>query len=530
MTKRFFLILCSLSLTLCMRAETTFMVISDPHVMLRSLFDESASFSENPKVLEHSQQLFDSAVSRILAEKPDILLIPGDLTKDGELLNHLYVSNALNTIAATGTKVYVVPGNHDLQNPSAYSYLNGSRQAIDNLPADSFPSLYAHCGYADAVLRMPGGLSYMVYPAEGLALICLDSTQPNGTSVKSGGGLTENVLAWAEQAAEQATNDGRAIIGMMHHNIVEHFDGHARFASNYIANSSSAYPELGNTQERLIQAGFKVMFTGHFHIHSIQHVVTSSGELYDITTGATCTFNSPLRSLRWNDSVLIVSSDTIGLYDELKQARNKNTTRGAIRVAADKGFPILQDSLSIFPQAAINIMNMPQTKEELIAGMDSFLLEPFTVALNSLSLGDENTLHATTDTMFWLNVKIDCMLAFNAYIDYVLGDYKNANIFTPGYLRVTTAVNAVKSLAEKYLDSVLQNYVGTKSNTVSDWSIDIPLSAPATTVGLEQLPSVQQEKVKGVFTPAGRQVSETEPENLPAGMYIINGEKKIVVR
>ncbi len=525
--------LTAIIVTLCcsafLAAETTFMVISDPHVMHRSLFDEGASFSGDPKLVEHSQELFDSAVARVLSEHPDILLIPGDLTKDGELTNHHYVSAALQAITEAGTKVYVIPGNHDINNPSAYSYLGGARQAVRNLPADSFPIIYAASGYNEAVMRMQGGLSYMAYPAEGLALICLDSNQPNGASRQSSGGLTEDILTWAEQAAAQAKADGRAVIGMMHHNIVEHFDGHARFASNYIANSSSAFPALAEVQQRLIAAGFKVMFTGHFHIHSIQHVISEQGELYDIATGACCSFNSPVRSLTWDDSVLTVMSDTIGLYNELKQQRNRNTTLGAIRVAADKGFPILQDSLSIFPQAAINMMNMPQTKAEMIAGMDSFLLEPFTAALNSLSLGDENTLHAMTDTMFWLNVKIDCMLAFNNYVDYVLGNYKNATILTPGYLRVTTAVNAARSLVEKYLDSVLQNYVGNKSNSIADWSLAIPLSAPQPTVGIEQTRQ-HNKAAKGIYSLDGKQISDTETALPQCGIYIINGEKKTVVR
>ena len=529
MKKKMLLAISAMCAIMSMRSETTFMVMSDPHVMVRSLFDATASFSTNPKLIEHSQELFDSAVVRIIAAHPNILLLPGDLTKDGELINHQYVSSALNTIAASGTKVYVVPGNHDINNPSSYSYLGGSRQVINNLPADSFPSLYAHCGYDDAIMRMSGGLSYMAYPTERLALICLDSTQPNDSSVKSDGGLSEDVIQWAEQAAAQAVRDGRAVIGMMHHNIVEHFDGHARFASNYIANSGSSYPDIGGVQERLIRAGIKVMFTGHFHIHSIQHVLTSQGELYDIATGSTCTFNSPLRSLTWNDSILVVSSDTIGLYNELKQERNQNTTLGAIRVAADKGYPILQDSLSIFPQAAIQMMNMPSSKAELIAELDSFMLKPFTVALNSLSLGDENTLHAMTDSMYWLNIKIDCMLAFNSYVDYVLGDYKNANIFTPGYLRVTTAVSAARSLVEKYLDSVLQNYVGSKSNTVSDWSLSIALTPPAPTVGLF-FPSSTRQAASGIYTPDGRRVSEKEDRALPTGVYIINGQKTIPVR
>lgn len=458
--------------------STSFMVLSDPHVMSTTLFDSTASFNGDPKLNEHSQELFDSAVTRILAATPDILLIPGDLTKDGEHASHLYVQSQLERIVQNGTKVYVVPGNHDVNNPSASSYLNGRQAKVPSLSADSFATLYALCGYADAVMRMADGLSYMAYPAPGLALICLDSNKKNTTSRQSAGGLSEALLQWAEQASAQAHEDGRVVIGMMHHNIVEHFDGHARFASTYVANTSDDMPALEDVQQRLITAGFKVMLTGHFHIQSMQHVTTSDGELYDITTGALCSLNSPLRTMVWNDTVLKVTSDTIGLYYDLKCERNTNTTKGAIRVAANKGYPMIQDSLSILPAAATQMMNLPESKEQMIADMDSFFLEPYTIALNSLSLGDEN-LHPKGTPLYFLDVKIGCMRAFNAYVDYLLGDYKNASILTPGYVRVQTTISAARTLVENYLSSVLENYVGATTNVVPDNSITITLERPA---------------------------------------------------
>ena len=94
----------------------------------------------------------------------------------------------------------------------------------------------------------------MAYPANGLAIIALNSAMPNTTSRQSAGGLTEETLQWAEQAAAQAHSDGRAVIGVMHHNIVEHFDGHARFASTYIANTSASLPALEEVQQRLVAA------------------------------------------------------------------------------------------------------------------------------------------------------------------------------------------------------------------------------------------------------------------------------------
>ena len=452
-----------------------FMVISDPHVLDTTLFDSTADFSSDPKLNEHSAELFDSIVARIRVAHPDFVLIAGDLTKDGESVSHHYVSTVLNGLVTEGIKVYVIPGNHDINNPSAYSYKSST--SIPNLSADSFAILYNNCGYADAVMQMAGGLSYMVYPADGLALICLDSNQPNPTSRASAGGLPEDVLTWAEQAAATAKQDGRAVIGMMHHNIVEHFDGHKRFAKNYIANLTDGMPELDDVQQRLINAGVQVMFTGHFHINSIQHVTTSTGELFDISTGATCSFNSPLRSLTWDETVLTVTTDTLSLYYDLKQERNKNTTRGAIRLAAAKAYPILTDSISMFPQAIIDKMNLPSSASQMATDITQYCLEPYTVALNSLALGDEN-LHTQGTPFYHLSVYTACLSAFNSYVDYVLGDAKSA-VFTQGWVRLNTAVSAARTLVEMYLRSVLWNYVDSQSNVVADNENQIPLTKPA---------------------------------------------------
>lgn len=515
------ILLCALWVCSTAIAETSIMVISDPHVLDTALFDQNASFSGDPKLNEHSLQLFDSAVARIMAAQPDLLIIPGDLTKDGEMASHMYVAGQLQRIEQNGTKVYVVPGNHDLDNPSAYSYLGGRQTRVANLPADSFPALYNAFGYGEAVMRMQGGLSYMAYPANGLAIIALNSAMPNTTSRQSAGGLTEETLQWAEQAAAQAHSDGRAVIGVMHHNIVEHFDGHARFASTYIANTSASLPALEEVQQRLVAAGFGVMLTGHFHIQSIQHVITDDGELFDIATGAVCAFNSPIRTMVWNDSVLSVTSDTIGLYDELKMERNKNTTAGAIRLAANKGYPMLQDSLSMFPQAIVDKMNLPDSKERMIVEMDSFLLEPFTVALNSLALGDEN-LHPDGDPLYNLDVYIDCKAALDAYINYMLGSARTA-VLTPGWARLNTAVSAAKALVNVYIESVLWNYVDNSDNVVADNVLQIPLAKPQSPiVGFDDEPTtlpLTRKVIRNnrllIIMPDGRQYDATGTEIKP---------------
>ncbi len=75
-----------------------FMVASDIHYFDPSLFSLPANsylnnYLENDrKLILESSAILNSLISNVLKEKPDFLLIPGDLTKDGEKQDHQMVS------------------------------------------------------------------------------------------------------------------------------------------------------------------------------------------------------------------------------------------------------------------------------------------------------------------------------------------------------------------------------------------------------------------------------------------------------
>ena len=40
--------------------------------------------AKDPKLLEYSSRIFEATIQKVLTQKPDLVLISGDLTKDGE--------------------------------------------------------------------------------------------------------------------------------------------------------------------------------------------------------------------------------------------------------------------------------------------------------------------------------------------------------------------------------------------------------------------------------------------------------------
>ena len=63
-------------------------VLSDAHYFSKSMIKDCIDFTidkySDRKLLEESSDIFDSSLEMIEKDKPDVLLISGDLTKDGE--------------------------------------------------------------------------------------------------------------------------------------------------------------------------------------------------------------------------------------------------------------------------------------------------------------------------------------------------------------------------------------------------------------------------------------------------------------
>ena len=104
-------------------------VMSDIHVMDPELLENRGTaynnyLGQDPKLLEYSAEVLEYLVAKTVQRDPDLVIIPGDLTKDGELVSHQLVVRILSRLRSAGIPVVVVPGNHDIDNPEGY-YFNG---------------------------------------------------------------------------------------------------------------------------------------------------------------------------------------------------------------------------------------------------------------------------------------------------------------------------------------------------------------------------------------------------------------------
>lgn len=104
-------------------SEWKMCVVSDVHLMAPELLKSDGKafqdyLSSDRKLLGESVEIMDSITNRLLAEHPKVLLVTGDLTKDGENVSHQeLVDKYLSRLRKEGISVYVIPGNHDVNTP-----------------------------------------------------------------------------------------------------------------------------------------------------------------------------------------------------------------------------------------------------------------------------------------------------------------------------------------------------------------------------------------------------------------------------
>jgi len=282
----------------CRADSQRFAVFSDPHFYDTALGTEGPAFAaylaSDRKMLVQSEAILAKVTRQIIKEHPTFVLVPGDLTKDGERQNHERIAEYLKSIERAGIDVYVVPGNHDVMNPDAYRYTADGEQPVENVDEKEFRRIYHQFGYGQALDKDSASLSYLAEPAPGLWLLALDSTIHRENTAETGpitaGRLSPTTHAWALAKLKLAKKLGKRVIGMMHHGLVEHYAGQTMLFPDYVIEDHDALAK------ELADAGLSIVFTGHFHANDVTVRTWDNGsQVTDIETGSLVTAPSPFR-------------------------------------------------------------------------------------------------------------------------------------------------------------------------------------------------------------------------------------------
>lgn len=328
--------------------------ISDLHVYDPELGITGEAFEKyldrDRKMLAHSVELNREVFSQVAKSGVDFVLISGDLTKDGEKKSHLLVQKMIHQLEAQGVSVYVVPGNHDIENGEAFSYHHRDASPVETVSAREFQEIYARAGYEQAIEKDPSSLSYVAEPVSGLWVLALDSNRykenRKGEHPVTGGRIGKDTLSWVVSVLQKARSSNRAVIAFMHHGLLEHYKHNRSYFSDYVLENGDELSSI------LATCGVRVVFTGHFHAQDVtvrkwdhspgQSCDGSAGEglrIYDLQTGSPVTYPFPYRIVSVQDHTMNIQSRRLASirgFPHLQREGKKDLIRRTKKMAGKK--------------------------------------------------------------------------------------------------------------------------------------------------------------------------------------------------
>lgn len=288
-------------------------VMSDLHYlspdMIADTEDFEHAFNSDRKLLKESSSVLREMLERVRADKPDILLVSGDLTKDGEQECHAALAKQLQQLQqdVPGLKIYVINGNHDIRNYNAKNFNTADGKAVPatRTEPEDFKQIYDFV-YSDPTViatftpaegNKAGGLSYVARPVEGLTVIAMDTCRYSSDNTSNGddehetsGAISADLEKWVIEQTAAAKARGDLVVGLEHHGLVPHFDVQPTILPMYLVNG---YERIA---QEYADAGMSVVFTGHMHAVDIAAMTTKAGNtFYDIETGSALTYPCPVR-------------------------------------------------------------------------------------------------------------------------------------------------------------------------------------------------------------------------------------------
>ena len=245
--------------------DVKFAAASDIHFFDPELGTTGSAFQNyldnDRKLLAESKEITESFTKQIISSDIQFLIISGDLTKDGEKINHIKMAAYLKQIEDSGKKVYVINGNHDILNPESLSFQDNKTIPVPNITPQEFKEIYSEFGYSEAILKDSASLSYVAEPAPNLWLLMIDSCKYKNDLKLSitEGEVKKDTLNWIKNCLNTASTKNISVIAVMHHGLLEHYPNNKKHYPEFVIKNSSEVTNL------FLNSGINIIFTGHYH-------------------------------------------------------------------------------------------------------------------------------------------------------------------------------------------------------------------------------------------------------------------------
>ena len=295
--------------------DYTMMVISDTHVFLddhvgnRAEAYQAFDAMRAGRIVHFSETIFENSLNLIIEEKPDALIVPGDLSDVATTETHEKIAEYFKKVEDAGIEVFVVPGNHDVGIEGlGVSYENDVEEVIDCLDYDGFAEVYADFGYSQAIDRHESSISYAADMGEKYRIISVDAQR-----AREDAKLSDDLIEWTVAAINKTIEDGRIPVAFSHYSLVSHY---GEVLTNFTAEKSSVN-DIDYFREAVVEAGLQYWFSGHMHASDIASYTSKNGKtVYDIETASLPGYPAPIRKVEMFGDVFKLSTTFLDKIDE----------------------------------------------------------------------------------------------------------------------------------------------------------------------------------------------------------------------
>lgn len=323
MLKKSLSIILSLTLVLCSCLVLTasakndsdefgFAVASDTHYVHpvkqagTTLADEGwvTTFNSESESLTNQSGFIIDEFLKECAENPkcQFVLITGDLATHGRdyVSEHKAVAAKFRKFEKeTGKQVYVINGNHD----------NAKDMPVDH---KKFTEIYHEFGYDEALSTDEGTCSYSANLNDEYTLVALDTCDERYRVVPNND-ITR--MDWAVKQIKAAKKQGKKVIMIMHHNLLEHNPFQKLNEKNYVVNTPYSFAGL------LADLGVKLVFSGHTHCNNVKSYTSFLGNtIYDFSMSSLGNFPAEYKYFNVTDSKISYETKKINHIDADKLA------------------------------------------------------------------------------------------------------------------------------------------------------------------------------------------------------------------
>lgn len=255
-----------------------FYLVTDTHYFEPSLGCEGKALDDYMKnemyCLAESSRIVHSTFDEIIKDTEiDTVIIPGDLSKDGEKQSHIGFVRELNRLKDAGKKVYVITAGHDY-NDNPRGYVGENYVPVEPTTFEELYGLYYEFGLSEALAVDKQTHSYIAQVAKDVRMIAFNCDSNRETK----GSIDDRLLEWAKVQIDKAKADGCFVFCINHYPIIPSVPVFDLIGDAHIKDWRKVASFLADN-------GVNLALTGHMHIQSINEFYSESGNKFvDICT------------------------------------------------------------------------------------------------------------------------------------------------------------------------------------------------------------------------------------------------------